>query len=196
MQLHHPKADEFDLWLGVLGNISRVLDPAKADQDTLGGWRYTIAECFSLILQAPNVTAIQLFQISASVRRISPINMNVPSSQALLGALRVTLERLEPTISISDSKLEELVMYEVRTPKAELTDPFIRSSTPELWIWGRCIEMIWESLMISDGDERRHAHIWSEFTSRLLIWNAISRKSSVGNWARLQLIKNLRESLA
>ena len=124
------------------------------------------------------------------------MNMSIPSSQVLLDTLRATLERLESVIAMSVAKLGELVMYEARTPKAELSDPFIRPSTPELWIWGRCIEMIWELLMISDGDERRQARIWSEFTSRLLVWNTISRQSTVGNWARLQVIKNLCESQA
>ena len=54
IQLRHPKTDELDLWIEVLGNVSRVLDPVKTDQVTLGGWRYTIAECLSLILQVPS----------------------------------------------------------------------------------------------------------------------------------------------
>ncbi|KAF8331396.1 ribosome 60S biogenesis N-terminal-domain-containing protein [Cantharellus anzutake] len=195
-QLHKTVAEEVEIWLEILGNISRVLESTRDAPRIPGAWGSSVAECLGLILGDPSITLRQLLQISIVIKHISPINMHIPTTQALLDSLRRVLERLEPTISTSDFRLEEIVMCGISMSKTEREGHALRPSTPDLWIWGRSIEIIWQSLMVSNADERRHARIWRDFTCRLLIWSSINQDSEAGKWAKDQVIKNMHRSQA
>ena len=53
--------------------------------------------------------------------------------------------------------------------------------------WGECIEALWRVSMT--WPERTQT--WDAITSRLLLWRSIAEGSTVGEWARRQVIENL-----
>lgn len=66
---------------------------------------------------------------------------------------------------------------------------------PSLWVWGHCIEMLWEMVMQGDSDTREYSSLWSSLTSRLLLWNVLcGGASQVGEWARMEAIKQTMQT--
>ena len=59
----------------------------------------------------------------------------------------------------------------------------------ELVLWGQCVEALWSATMkIGEGSTT-----WDALTTRLLIWRAYAgQKSIVGEWARREVIRNMR----
>jgi hypothetical protein len=104
------------------------------------------------------------------------------------------LTQLERSLVLSSQSVHEVIMFQHR--KASLMmqggsafDPSLNISPP-LWTWGTSVEFLWEVIMNGSGEA--NAELWGGLTSRLLVWNAISRESVAGEWARRETTRLLQ----
>lgn len=59
----------------------------------------------------------------------------------------------------------------------------------ELELWGQCVESLWSVVMRLEEKTSE----WDALTTRLLIWRAYAGpRSTVGEWARTEVICNIR----
>jgi nucleolar pre-ribosomal-associated protein 1 len=93
----------------------------------------------------------------------------------------------------SEAAADETALFQVRHPEARVWHD-LPADTPNIWIWGRCVESLWEIVMRDSRDDDGLAGAWDELTSRLLLWNAISGDSDTGEWARKETIRQMKIS--
>jgi len=100
---------------------------------------------------------------------------------------------LEEEIITSNGITEAVVLFQIRNPDARASHD-LPADTPNIWIWGRCVELLWELVMRDKREDNGLTEAWNDLTSRLILWNAISGDSEVGEWARRETIRQMRVS--
>lgn len=103
---------------------------------------------------------------------------------------------LEDSITVAEDVVSQQVLtFQVRNPSAREND-HVPGDAPMLWIWGHCVEMLWEIVMKGMNDTAGELSLWNALTNRLLLWNALcGGGSQVGEWARLETIRRLQTDI-
>ncbi|KAH7907124.1 ribosome 60S biogenesis N-terminal-domain-containing protein [Hygrophoropsis aurantiaca] len=197
IQLQTCKQQEASAWLKIVENILIVGDIPKLERSTSGEWRAVLCRCVSLILETETGSSIPILKLAVScILRLSLLEgPKQHLSTVIADALRY-LERLEGSIDYhSNCHAGMLVDVPSRRLPAPhhahgLHDPLL--IVDPLLSWGEAVEELWRASMTLHEQWIG----WDSLTSRLLIWRGLVGEdgSSVGEWARKEVVGNSRYS--
>ncbi|KAI0333443.1 hypothetical protein GY45DRAFT_306027 [Cubamyces sp. BRFM 1775] len=201
MQVQSVRAEEAIAWARILENILAVVNPAKVEAATGGEWRAIIGRCVRKIMYHSAACSSGVFLALVPVMlRLSVLpGEPTPHLAALLARGVRWLQELEAEVAIPTSG--QLTMpLDVEQDKAvpvtlhrsqHLFDP---APTPDIELWGECVESLWRVSMALSAKTGE----WDALSSRLLLWRSIAgaERSAAGEWARREVLENLRTSEA
>lgn len=145
----------------------------------------------------------KLYSISSTIRKLSDTVKADSRSRyyvllsTLIYILVNQLPGLENIIVLSEDVVEETEIFCLCNSNARegvIVPLAVRKLSPaasSLWIWGHCIEMLWEVVMLTADGPSLMASSWEALTPRLLIWNGLVGGSISGEWARRETIREL-----
>ncbi|KAF8308276.1 hypothetical protein DL93DRAFT_2119068 [Clavulina sp. PMI_390] len=203
--MEHPHNEEAPRWLSILSNIVLNVDHTKCDTAMAESWRTPIISCLLAVHAVIGSSIDSLHTIVFAIRRL--LESSPSSSVQLEAVIMITegLSRSEHDIPWSEDVVEEVrlqtsTLSRSSSPSRSRSVLILPASgIPPLLIWGQCVEMLWECVMKpynnaidSPLPSSRMSNAWNALTSRLLLWNAISRTSEVGEWARRETIRQMR----
>jgi nucleolar pre-ribosomal-associated protein 1 len=192
MQLQSVRGNEVIAWVKVVGNILTVVDPGKLETSTGGEWRIVLCRIL-LLLVSPNELGMTVFALTVSVTlRLSllpgpPIPHLSLLVEQLLGSLKRFEKEMRLPLSYHNGHAAQSQTLRLHGALGLLEAP---SSHDPVQIWGEGVEALWR---ITTTFERKIS-AWDALTCRLLLWRSVVGEdgSVVGEWARKEVIRNLR----
>jgi nucleolar pre-ribosomal-associated protein 1 len=192
MQLQSVRGNEVIAWVKVVGNILTVVDPGKLETSTGGEWRIVLCRIL-LLLVSPNELGMTVFALTVSVTlRLSllpgpPIPHLSLLVEQLLGSLKRFEKEMRLPLSYHNGHAAQSQTLRLHGALGLLEAP---SSHDPVQIWGEGVEALWR---ITTTFERKLS-AWDALTCRLLLWRSVVGEdgSVVGEWARKEVIRNLR----
>ncbi|KAI5117575.1 hypothetical protein M0805_005637 [Coniferiporia weirii] len=169
MQLLTVKNDENVAWARIIENVLVVVDTEKIEQATNGEWQAVLLRCLTSLLRDADITLLHL--LTRSMTRLNSERLG--HSSIVRRALELAIARLTEYEKNSTLGLHQL------------------PSEDNLETWGKVVESLW---VVSMTHEVKGV-VWDQLTSRLLLWRANrgESESSIGEWARKQVVAMLRE---
>ncbi|KZT00261.1 uncharacterized protein LAESUDRAFT_688308 [Laetiporus sulphureus 93-53] len=194
MQVSAVQHDEGIAWVKILENVMISSDPS--DHAAREEHREILARCLCHVLDTTDCSKYILYHAAPAVLRLSFIPCPpTPSIDRLITRCVLRLRDLEKDLTIShlgalSRTRDNVSRSSTRLPPHPAHGLFGQIGSDPLEEWGECLETLWRATM-SQG---RSCTAWNELTPRLLIWRALAgeEKSKVGEWARRQVIANLR----
>lgn len=136
-------------------------------------------------------TLRRVYTICHIFRSLSETADGGAADNAIICSLVSAVESVEENIMASDTVVEDVVLFQVRHPEARVGHSPL-ANAPDIWIWGHCVEMLWDVVMHDSRENNGLTGAWDELTSRLVLWNAISGDSGMGEWARRETIRQMK----
>ncbi|KAJ8490078.1 hypothetical protein ONZ51_g2525 [Trametes cubensis] len=198
MQVQSLRAEEAIAWARILENILAVVNPTKVEAATGGEWRAMIGRCVRKILYHSACSSGVFLALVPVMLRLSVLPGEPTSHLAALLSRGVRwLQELEAEVAIPTSGLltmpldvEQDKAVSVRLHRSQnLFDP---APSPSIDLWGECVESLWRVSMALPAKTKE----WDALSSRLLLWRSIAgpEKSAAAEWARREVLENLRAS--
>jgi nucleolar pre-ribosomal-associated protein 1 len=212
MQLTSARANEATAWVKILENILSVVDSKRLETSTGGEWRSAL--CRNLLLLVPhNETGISFLSLNCfesdsvcipastmtflasmatvALRLSLQPGPTVPHLSLLVDRLLCTLKRFEKEMSLPVSYSKTHYGVQPHTSLHGAVGLFdTPSSHDPVKQWGEGVEALWRITMTLENK----IPAWDALTCRLLLWRSIAGEdgSSVGEWARREVVRNLR----
>ncbi|KAL7281927.1 hypothetical protein ACG7TL_003394 [Trametes sanguinea] len=197
MQVQTVRSEEAIAWARILENILAVVSPAKMDAATSGEWRAMVARCARMILHHPACSLGVFLALVPVLLRLAVLpGSHTSHTPALLARGVHWLQEMEADVAIpATGRLPSIVDVDHDKKSAvhlhrsqHLFHPAPQVSTE---LWGDCVESLWRVSMTLPHKTAE----WDALSSRLLVWRSIAgtRRTEAGEWARRQVLENLRE---
>ncbi|CDO76370.1 hypothetical protein BN946_scf185011.g34 [Trametes cinnabarina] len=197
MQVQTVRAEEAVAWARILENILAVVNPTKLEIATDGEWRTSIGRCVHMVMHHPACSMGVFLAFVPVILRLAVLPGQPTSHMPDLLARGVHwLQEVEVEVSIpATGYLPSIVQVDESKESAaglhrsqHLFDPAPQAS---IELWGECVESLWR---VSMALPHKTAE-WDALSSRLLIWRSIAnmRRTEVGEWARREVLANLRD---
>ncbi|KAI0640548.1 ribosome 60S biogenesis N-terminal-domain-containing protein [Trametes meyenii] len=196
MQLPTMRSEEAIAWARILENVLAVVNPSKIESATDGEWRAIASRCLRKMLHHSACSSGVFLALVPVILRLT-ILPGQPASHvtALLACCVRWLEGMEAEVAIPTSgRLSARLQAEpsetafVKLHHSQhLFDP---PPAPSIESWGTCVEALWR---VSMALPHKTAE-WDALSSRLMLWRSIagSSRTRVGEWARREVLENLR----
>jgi len=191
LQMSELQVHEIEMWLQIISNIVINVDHAKCDEATLGSWRQSLTACLSSAINSTVAPLRRVHTICCTLRCLSETSEGGVVDGGVISCLVSAIGSIEEQIMASDTAVEDTALFQTRHPEAR-TWHDLPVDSPDIWIWGRCVELLWEVVMRDKREDNGLTGAWDELTSRLILWNAISSDSDVGEWVRKETIRQMK----
>ncbi|KAI0666153.1 ribosome 60S biogenesis N-terminal-domain-containing protein [Trametes maxima] len=196
VQLPTMRSEEAIAWARVLENVLTVVNPTKMESATNGEWRAIASRCLRTILHHSACSPGVFLALVPVTLRLALLPGR-PASHIAASLARCVrcLEEMEVEVAIPTSghlsarlQAEPSETAFVKLHHSQhLFDP---PPAPSIEQWGECVEALWRVAMASP-----HKTVeWDALSSLLLLWRSIagSSRTPVGEWARREVLENLR----
>ncbi|KAH9887708.1 ribosome 60S biogenesis N-terminal-domain-containing protein [Cubamyces lactineus] len=196
MQVQSVRPEEAIAWSRILENILAVVNPIKVEAATGGEWRAIVGRCVRKMMYHSACSSGVFTTLVPVMLRLSVLpGEPTPHLAELLARGVRGLQELEAEIAIPASgqltlplDVDQDEAVPVRLHRSQhLFDP---APTLSIDLWGECVESLWRVSMTLPAKTRE----WDALSSRLLLWRSIAgaERSAAGEWARREVLENLR----
>jgi len=129
--------------------------------------------------------------VCCTLRRLSETSEGGVVDDDIISSLVSAIRSIEEQIMASGTVVEDVALFQIRHPEARAWHD-LPADSPDIWIWGRCVELLWEVVMRDKREDNGLNGAWDELTSRLILWNAMSSDSDAGEWVRKETIRQMK----
>ncbi|GBE85449.1 hypothetical protein SCP_0706360 [Sparassis crispa] len=194
LQLRSTRPSEGIAWIRILENVVCVVNHQIIEASTYGEWRSILSRCALMVLESSSHTEGVFPAAIPLLLRLSLLP-GPPSSHIRLLIARCLswIKAIESEVEFPPSgrltrSLSHAEHAQVPSAPHYSRGLFEKPVCSSLRIWGDAVETLWRVSMTLEEKTGE----WDELTCRLLIWRSMAGEgSSVGEWARREVLRNL-----